>query len=132
MKERLKKTEVKKSRKKLDMTIGQFAQFLNVSTRTVQRWEKEGAEVGQSAGVNQLLSLYKLIQNEQVLKEFLELKESLMGANSNFESFGSVGLKALSSALPIFGMLASGAIGNMVAPEVIQALQKFADNKNKA
>jgi len=122
--------EILQAREKIDLTVDQFALLLNVSTRTVQRWEKEGAEVGQSAGVAQLISLYQMLQNDDAFNEFMKLKGNLMGAKSSLAPFGTAAITALSSALPMFGMFAGGALGSLIAPTIIESLQKFVDKNS--
>jgi len=123
--------EIQQIRKRIGLTIEQFAQLLNVSTRTIQRWEKDGVETGKTAGVAQVINLIQMLQNEGAFAEFMKLKETLMGAKSVLGPFGNAGVIALSGVLPMFGMLAGGAIGSLLAPTIIESLQRFVDKQTK-
>ena len=66
--EAISKYDLKQLRKRLGMTQMEFALFLNVSKKTIERWEMSDKEI-----TGPITALYYLVNNDITLVERLEI-----------------------------------------------------------
>lgn len=123
----IKPKEITRLREDLNFSIDEFAQLLRVSSRTVHRWENEGASFKQSTGVTMLLSLLELMNDEIAKNEFFKIKEGL--TNHPSATWGSAYIAVLGSAIPMFSMVSSGFMNSKHASKIIDAMQNVLDKK---
>ena len=77
--------DIKCIRKKLSLTQASFAQLVNVSTKTVERWEAESKPI-----TGPIVSLVKILnEDSQIVKEY-EIPEKIMAPVAENEIVGSV------------------------------------------
>lgn len=136
MTDRISPEQIEQARKKLGLTIEQFALLLNVNSRTIQRWEKKdetgGLAItsGTTASEANLLSLLRIMDDEKAFEAFKQFKESLVGAKGALAPFGNMALNSVGSMLPLLGMLAGGVLANSIGPAAILALKNYLEKVN--
>lgn len=64
------KNDLKRLRKKVDMTQTEFAQLMNVSVKTIERWESSGNEI-----TGPVTTLFHLLNNDITLIQRLEVPQ---------------------------------------------------------
>ena len=94
---------IQELRVELDLNIEQMAQLLNVSSRTIQRWEKEGVNMkGNSAGKQNLQDLVDVMEKDVTREELLSTLSSFRGAGI------TIGIPLISSVLDTMSLISSG------------------------
>lgn len=116
--------KIQKLRSELDLNIEQMAQLLNVSSRTIQRWESDGIDTdGKSAGKQNLQHLIDVMENDNTREELLSTLSKFRGASI------SIGIPLISSVLDTLSLVSSGA-GAYVGDEVVKMLQNVLDKQS--
>jgi len=104
----------------LDLSNEQLADLLEVSVRTVQRWDKENKDIklGRTAGTKNLQYLIEVMDNE-ITK--VELKKTL----SKFQGMGKdASIPLISSVLDTMALITSSELmGPVYGKEIISMLK---------
>ena len=112
-------------RAELKLNIDQMAQLLNVSSRTIQRWEENGIDTdGKSAGKQNFQDLLNVMENDIA-------KEELLNTLSKFRGAGmAIGIPLISSVLDTLSLITSGA-GAYLGEEIVHMLRNVIEKQKQ-
>lgn len=117
--------EIQELRSELDLNIEQMAQLLNVSARTIQRWETNGIDAtGKSAGKQNLQHLIDVMIDDVTREELLSTLSKFRGAGM------AIGIPLISSVLDTLSLISSGA-GAYVGEEIVTMLRNVIKKQSK-
>lgn len=109
--------KIRQLRADLDLNIDQMAQLLNVSSRTIQRWEENGIDTeGKSAGKQNFQDLLNVMENDIARNELLNTLSKFRGAGM------AIGIPLISSVLDTLSLITSGA-GVYLGEEIVHMLR---------
>lgn len=113
-------------RKQLKLNVDQMAQLLNVSSRTIQRWEENGIDAdGKSAGKQNLQDLINVMNNDVARDELFNILNKFRGPGM------AIGIPLISSVLDTLSLITSGA-GTYLGEEIVNMLRNVIQKqKNK-
>lgn len=115
-------------REELELNTQQFADLLDVTVRTIQRWDSEKNEIklGRNAGTKNLQHLVEVMNND-VTKN--ELKKTL----SKFQGTGkNASIPLISSVLDTMALITgSSLMGPIYGREIINMLENVIDRTNQ-
>jgi len=118
--------KVQEIREELDLNIDQMAQLLNVSSRTIQRWEDDGIDTsGKSAGKQNFQDLLNVMESKIARKELFNTLSKFRGAGM------AIGIPLISSVLDTLSLITSGA-GVYVGQEIVDMLQNVIEKQKNS
>lgn len=116
--------KIQELRSELDLNIDQMAQLLNVSSRTIQRWEADGINTqGKSAGKQNLQHLIDVMEHDDTREELLNTLSKFRGAGM------AIGIPLISSVLDTLSLISSGG-GAYVGEEIVTMLQNVINKQS--
>lgn len=117
------KEKIQELRSELDLTIDQMAQLLNISSRTIQRWENKGVNMdGKSAGKQNLRDLLDVMEKEETRVELLSTLSSFRGAGM------AIGIPLVSSVLDTMSLISGG--GASLGGKIVDMLKNVLDKQS--
>lgn len=117
------KEKIQELRSELDLTIDQMAQLLNISSRTIQRWENKGVNMdGKSAGKQNLRDLLDVMEKEETRVELLSTLSSFRGAGM------AIGIPLVSSVLDTMSLISGG--GASLGGKIVNMLKNVLDKQS--
>jgi|GEM_PF-2826214 len=118
--------KIQELRSELDLNIEQMAQLLNVSARTIQRWEADGInKTGKSAGKQNLQHLIDVMENDDTREELLHTLSKFRGAGM------AIGIPLISSVLDTLSLISSGG-GAYLGEEIVTMLQNVINKQSNS
>lgn len=116
--------KIQQIRSELDLAVEQMAQLLDVSTRTIQRWESNGVSMkGKSAGKQNLQDLIDVMEKEETKEELLSTLSAYRGAGM------AIGIPLVSSVLDTMSLISSGGayLGDKIVTMLENVIEKQSD-----
>lgn len=118
--------KVQELRTELGLNLDQMSRLLNVSSRTIQRWEESGIDTdGNSAGKQNFQDLLSVMENDIARNELFNTLSKFRGAGM------AIGIPLISSVLDTLSLITSGA-GVYLGEEIVNMLHNVIEKQKNS